>query len=316
MEIERIGVHAVGLMCSQSGWLFRELPTSDVGIDAMMELYNKKLNKCESLIALQIKSGSSYFKETINDCYVFRFSKRHLDYWTSYTVPVVIVLYNDDTSECVYERIVLDNVISTGENYKILISKNDGFKNGLEKDLRDYSPLSKHLYNYNYMITQLPFIEAILKDSTVILESEEWVNKSSGRGKTSVTIEHSIGETETFHWGYWFPFQMYEKVFRKIFPWADFTVDSDFYEDDDLSNFRVDNCVYDKESGNYYSVSGLSYSEYINSLPDIRYILRAGEVAFYKLHLDVNSFGMSFYNTHKHLMQLSPYNNISYTKQD
>lgn len=36
-QTSRLGVNAVGLMFEQLGWIFREQPTSDYGIDAQAE---------------------------------------------------------------------------------------------------------------------------------------------------------------------------------------------------------------------------------------------------------------------------------------
>jgi len=46
------------------------------------------------LIALQIKSGRSYFDEGNPDKYVYRGSLRHLDYWPKHSLPVVLILYD------------------------------------------------------------------------------------------------------------------------------------------------------------------------------------------------------------------------------
>ena len=62
-QTDRIGVSVVQLQISKLGWTFREQPVSDYGIDAHIELV--KDNKATGqLIALQIKSGKSWFKLT------------------------------------------------------------------------------------------------------------------------------------------------------------------------------------------------------------------------------------------------------------
>jgi hypothetical protein len=43
------------------------------------------------LIALQIKSGESFFKKRGNN-YVFYGEIRHLEYWTKFSLPVFLIL--------------------------------------------------------------------------------------------------------------------------------------------------------------------------------------------------------------------------------
>ena len=66
---ERIGVSYCSLKAAKTEWMFREQPIDDIGIDAHMERTDKS-GKVQQLLALQIKSGESYFKENKED-YVF-----------------------------------------------------------------------------------------------------------------------------------------------------------------------------------------------------------------------------------------------------
>lgn len=59
---ERIGVSYCSLIAAKTEWMFREQPIDDIGIDAHMERTDTD-GKVQQLLALQIKSGESYFKE-------------------------------------------------------------------------------------------------------------------------------------------------------------------------------------------------------------------------------------------------------------
>ncbi len=59
---ERIGILHCGEIAERNHWMFREQPTDDVGIDAHME-YVDSSGKPKQLLALQIKSGRSWFEE-------------------------------------------------------------------------------------------------------------------------------------------------------------------------------------------------------------------------------------------------------------
>lgn len=68
---ERIGVNHVGEIAERNQWMFREQPIDDVGIDAHMEL-TEPTGEPKQLLALQIKSGTSWFKEKKDDYIILR----------------------------------------------------------------------------------------------------------------------------------------------------------------------------------------------------------------------------------------------------
>ena len=61
------------------------------------------------------------------------------------------------------------------------------------------------------------------------LHSSEWVNKSSGRGETELIVDD--GKTiQKYSYPYWFPYTPYKMVFPRLFPWANFSADEEFFE--------------------------------------------------------------------------------------
>lgn len=185
------------------------------------------------------------------------------------------------------------------------------FDEFLKKEAKSISKVENYQCNYNYMITQLFFIEKILNGADVILVSEEWINKSSGRGDIYLEIVEN-GKKDEYKWPYWFPFQLYENVFRKLFPWADFSIDHEYYYSYDLNNYHNEYCSYDPGDDEY--IPYIPFEEYRKALPSIRGVITSGEVARYKLHLSVNEFGNAFYESHRRLTEMSIYNDIKFRK--
>lgn len=94
---ERKGVHHCGEIAEEYQWMFREQPVNDIGIDAHME-FTDPSGAAKQLLALQIKTGSSYFKEEKDNCIVFRdIDERQYNYWTTNSLPCIVVLYNNDS---------------------------------------------------------------------------------------------------------------------------------------------------------------------------------------------------------------------------
>lgn len=311
--ISRLGIAKVAEVCAKKKWFCRELPVQDVGIDMMIEMINEQ-HECVNMIALQVKTGVSYFRIDSNGDYAFYFEDKHKKYWETYHIPVVIVLYDPNSELLICKEFSKETIMSTGKGYKIVICKFETFENFLETRGNTISKLPDFLYNYNYMITQIPFIEMLQNGYDIVLNSEEWVNKSSGRGHISLDIFNDGVLSKTFHWDYWFPYQPYEDVFVRLFPWADFEADDEYYKDDDLNNYYNDVCFYDSEDDKY--IGGIYFDEYRKKLPKIRGVLHAGEVATYKLHLKVNDFGRSFYEVYRKLVSLKTYKDIKISKEN
>jgi Domain of unknown function (DUF4365) len=82
--VERIGVGAAEVEFARWGWVFREQTVSDFGIDAHVEPYGDE-GASGRLLALQIKSGPSWFEEPVTAGWVYRGKDRHLRYF--YVAP-------------------------------------------------------------------------------------------------------------------------------------------------------------------------------------------------------------------------------------
>src|SRR5262249_29865810 len=91
---DRRGVNAVDALFLKFGWFLREQPVADFGIDAQVEVFEGD-EATGKLIALQIKTGASYFRRYGID-YIYYGEKRHLEYWLGHSLPVLLVLHDPD----------------------------------------------------------------------------------------------------------------------------------------------------------------------------------------------------------------------------
>ena len=125
-QTANIGVNRVESLILELNWIFREQLKSDYGIDAHIEI-----NDCKyptgKLIAVQIKTGVSYFKKNkVSEYTVYRGEMKHLEYWLNHSLPVIIVLYNPETKQCIWEHVTTDTakIVSKSE-WEISISNNN-----------------------------------------------------------------------------------------------------------------------------------------------------------------------------------------------
>lgn len=94
---ERFGVNAVAEAIARLGQIWRETSIADVGIDGQIEFVNSEGFATGKMVAVQIKSGPSFFKESEGD-WVFYPEEKHRFYWERYPLPVLIIIHNPDTN--------------------------------------------------------------------------------------------------------------------------------------------------------------------------------------------------------------------------
>lgn len=137
--IERIGVHKVALtFLSEFSWIEREQPISDFGIDMHVEIVQNQIPSGQ-ILALQIKSGISYFSEETKNSIIYRGKKKHLDYWLNQSLPVLIILYNPISDKSYWEFVNSSKIIELEKGWKIEIPKINLLSESKEEITKVYS---------------------------------------------------------------------------------------------------------------------------------------------------------------------------------
>jgi hypothetical protein len=99
-KVASVGVTRTQLYVEeQLEWLFRRQPTEDYGIDAHVEIVDGE-NVRGRLLALQIKSGASWFREPTDGGWWYRPDEDHVTYWSHHSLPIAVVLYNPVSKAC------------------------------------------------------------------------------------------------------------------------------------------------------------------------------------------------------------------------
>ena len=131
----RAGVHEVGLVTSRMKWIFRDQPVSDTGIDGHIEPCDKNGHATGRLIGCQIKSGLSYFEEESSSGFVYRGDSEHLAYWMGHSLPVIIILRDEETGECYWQVVNEKTVTRTGKGWKVEVPKSQVLGEGAKLSL-------------------------------------------------------------------------------------------------------------------------------------------------------------------------------------
>jgi len=117
-----MGVALARFRCGQMRLIFREKPTQDYGIDAEIEVLDGA-RATGRLVSAQIKCGKSYFRESNEEGFIFRFEARHYEYWISHSLPVIAILVDHEKEICYWALVSASAAQNTGNGYKINIPR-------------------------------------------------------------------------------------------------------------------------------------------------------------------------------------------------
>lgn len=169
-DAERLGVHSVArLVHRELRWKFREQHESDFGIDAMIEIADDG-RPTGQLIAVQIKSGKSYFGTSASDQagWVFRAGKRLLDYWLDHALPVIVVLYDPRSQAAFWQHVTAERVELVGTEFRMTVPAAHRLDGSAAAQLLAISTRPPHRVKYQMFVQRR---EALGADHPEVLEA-------------------------------------------------------------------------------------------------------------------------------------------------
>lgn len=294
-------VNAVGMLMSELKWLWRPQGPSDFGIDAHAELV-KNGTPTGRLVALQIKGGKSFVEEKTDDSFIFRGEERHLSYWIGHSLPVVVVIYDIDSHSAYWQAVTKETAISTGKGWKIAIpfeQRLDEASSDRLVDIASSGSASPYELRFRYLKESKQLLEAADHPvGRLLLEAQEWVNKSSGRGDLRLILESGkVGAADDVlvDWRmYFFPGVDFGEALEAAFPWGTLQIDESYYQMFDEDRWKEDSGIWDSETGDYILFE--SYSDWAaDNLPQgLRPYEDNGEIASWRLEIQPNELGKAF----------------------
>lgn len=100
---ERAGIRAVDrAVFEEARCLWRETPNLDVGIDGQIEHVSEQQVATGRIVAVQVKSGASYFVEKGKRVVPYRPAEKHRLYWAKFPLPVILVLHNPEDGATIW----------------------------------------------------------------------------------------------------------------------------------------------------------------------------------------------------------------------
>ncbi|MGW2144063.1 DUF4365 domain-containing protein [Nonomuraea bangladeshensis] len=123
-KIASVGVARVRLVIEEElGWIFREQSIEDYGIDAHVEIVDED-EVSGRLLAFQIKSGMSWFRDEVASGWWFYPDRNNVDYWLRHSLPVVVIVYHPILRQCFWQNVNDETLTKTSrDGWKLLIPK-------------------------------------------------------------------------------------------------------------------------------------------------------------------------------------------------
>ncbi|WP_281356977.1 DUF4365 domain-containing protein [Fodinicola acaciae] len=120
---DREGIALFDLRVSRDlKWIFREQQVRDQGIDGQVEVADEDRGTGR-LIAVQIKSGPSYFVE-VRDGWAFYYSSRERQLWLGHALPVMVVMVDLENDAIYWQRISAETERKTPKGYAVTLPPN------------------------------------------------------------------------------------------------------------------------------------------------------------------------------------------------
>jgi uncharacterized protein DUF4365 len=277
------------------GWLFREQPAEDFGIDAQAEVVDRD-DVSGKLLALQIKAGKSWFKEPGPGGWWYRPDAEHVRYWMNHSLPVVVVLYHPETESCHWQLISRETLVQTSTGgWKLLVPEAHVLDESARAALHEAAEGDPYELRLRELRLAKPWMDMLASGTRLVVDFEEWINKSSGRGTVSISIDHGDGNEpeELVTWHFLVGPLSYAEAVPKLFAWADADVHAETYDDVEYDQYEVECSIWDEDHQFFTE----SFDDWRRSLvaSGIRpYANAAGEVDYFRIELTLNELGKAF----------------------
>lgn len=278
------------------GWLFREQPTEDYGIDAQIEIVDGE-DVRGRLLALQIKGGKSWFSERGPEGWWFRPDIAHVRYWTNHSLPVVVVLYEPETQQCYWQLIDSTTLVKTSTGgWKVLVPEGHLLDGDARKPLRDAAEGDVYVLRIRELQLARPWMRMLAQGKRLVVDMEEWINKTSGRGTITLAVDNEDGKppVELASWGVFLGLNDYAQVVPKMFAWADVDIHDETYDEAEYDQYEAECVYYDSEGDRIVTEDFGEWRSGRVAMGLRPYANGAGEVDFWRLELSLNQLGKAF----------------------
>lgn len=256
---ERMGVHEVGtIFTKRLGWYFREQSVSDFGVDAEVEIADSQGKPTGQLIALQIKTGKSFFKNKNADGFTYYGEPRHLEYWLQHSLPVFLILHDPEAGITLWQRVERHLVRETEKGWSITVPEtnhlNENSKHFLASGIgQDRESIKRYRFAADKEDMRR------YRGRTVFFRLDFWVNKTLSFRGVEVFFDNHEKDKSDEQIGVWATTGCPHEVMNHFFPWLKYEYVEFIHSDDQAS--EIESHIFEVEL-NEAAISFLALEEF------------------------------------------------------
>jgi Domain of unknown function (DUF4365) len=227
--VERLGINAVERIVSRDlNWIWREQPTLDFGIDGQIEIVSDDGEPTGQLIAVQVKSGESYFRDD-GDSFAYYVEERHIKYWDQHCLSTILILHNPENQLTIWQWADFKTARKTDKGWCIDVPSQKLFSAASAGELTDQIWDDDEIGLRRRFAIDREFMERFeSKDAFVIIN--KWLNKSLQYREIVIRFGDLHEPDDKYEipimatWNY-----EVADLMRHFLPWLDY----DYYEEPD-----------------------------------------------------------------------------------
>ena len=276
MKNNRAGLYSIGRIADGfTEFIFREQIPGITGIDGHIEIYKSSYDPMR-VLGVKIYSADAVDRKNV---YLCGGNNDNLIYWFQHSIPILIMVHDNNTGKVFYEHLREDNITFSESGWSIDVPKTQEFT---EDAVRNIHEIPSYSPNLNRLAIDRPWMDIIESENQrLFIITEENINRPAGRGVLKINITDLAGEKQhIYDWPFYIdPDMPFVFRFRELFPWAEIIADKDFYDAHMKSEANGD-----------------------TPLCDIRpWMIEAEEIAHFRLEMRLNELGKSFLCADKYI---------------
>jgi len=142
----------------------------------------------------------------------------------NHSLPVVLVGV-PSPGTIIWQKLTRTTISETKKGFKVLVPKAQTLTSGAKDALAAIAEGPTEAQRIRKLLLDRPIVQVLLDGGSVYVEFEDWVNKSLGRSEIKVFF----AEEKNYTWNYWFTGMDVFGLIEKLFPWADYVLDEEYY---------------------------------------------------------------------------------------
>ncbi|MEV8130724.1 DUF4365 domain-containing protein [Pseudarthrobacter oxydans] len=140
------------------------------------------------LFALQIKPGDSWLRPSAAGGWNFYPERKHVTYWQNHSLPVAIVVWHESSDTLYFREASPHTLEETGsDGWRLRFGDDDLLTKSALPTLTRLSMGTTYDLRLRELRLLLPWMQRIAQGQRLILEADEWVNKTWGKGSLEIT---------------------------------------------------------------------------------------------------------------------------------